>query len=196
MGADVLYLAHGGARPEKYQVRLETGDGDGYTVRFWWFGRYRLVPDAGLADEPTTRGIAMDPFDARFTPEYFDALLRGKTIGVKAFLMDQKNVSGIGNMYMHDILFRARLHPKHKLSDLSGGDAAALYAGVLDTLNEARARGAFYFEMDFYGEKGRFGMGDFLVGYREGAPCPVCGAVIETVKTGSTSSYICPACQK
>ena len=196
MGADILYFEKEKQVPEKYQVKVLLSGGCGYTARFWWFGKFLLVSGNELAAEPSTKDIAIDPFDARFTLEYFAALLAGKKTQVKAFLMDQKNVGGIGNMYMHDILFRARLHPQRKLSDLSGDDVKRLYDGILEVLNLSRDKGSFEYEMDFFGQKGGFSVEEFLVGYKENKPCPVCGTGIVALKTGSTSSYICPACQK
>lgn len=62
--------------------------------------------------------------------------------------------------------------------------------------NLSREKGTFAFESDFFGQKGGFTMDYFLVGYKENQPCPVCGETIILIKTGSTSSFICPACQK
>ena len=110
--------------------------------------------------------------------------------------MNQKNVSGIGNMYMHDILFKARLHPQKKISNMDGDQIKLLYASITDILNLSRQKGGFAYEGDFFGQKGGYTRDYFLVGYKENQPCPVCGEAIELINTGSTSSFICPACQK
>lgn len=196
MGADVIYFENEKDEQEKYQVKVLLDDGSGYTARFWWFGKFLLVSDEDLASEPNTKDIAIDPFDEQFSRAYFTSLLRGKKMQIKSFLMDQKNVGGIGNMYMHDILFKACLHPKKKISDMNEQDVTALYQSILDILNLSREKGAFSYESDFFGQKGGFSADDFLVGYRENKACPVCGEVIVSVKTGSTSSFICPKCQK
>ena len=196
MGADVAFFEDEKSAPEKYQVMLRFTDGSGYTARFWWFGKFLLVPDKELPLEPNTGGIAMDPFDEGFTMEYFTRLLQGKKTQVKAFLMEQRNVGGIGNMYMHDILFKARLHPQKKISDMSGEEAERLYGSIIEVLALSRERGAFAYESDFFGQKGGFTMDCFLVGYKEGQPCPVCGEAIIQIKTGGTAAYICPACQR
>jgi len=196
MGADILYFENEGALPEKYQVKVSLADGGGYTARFWWFGKFLLVSDSDLASEPNTKSIAIDPFDERFTPDYFAALLKGKKTQVKSFLLDQKNVGGIGNMYMHDILFKARLHPQKKISDMDDAGIRLLYDSIIDVLDLSRKKGAFAYESDFFGQKGEYTMEYFLVGYKESQPCPACGEKIISVKTGSTTSFICPACQK
>ena len=195
MGADILYFKDESTLPEKYQIKVLLADGSGYTARFWWFGKFLLVSPIELAAEPSTKDIAMDPFDERFTREYFASLLAGKKTQIKAFLMNQKNVGGIGNMYMHDILFKAGLHPQKKISDMNSDDINRLYDSIADILNTSRSKGAFMYEKDFFGQEGGFTVEDFLVGYKENQPCPVCGESIVTIKTGSTSSHICPACQ-
>ncbi|MCL2058038.1 MAG: hypothetical protein FWH01_03125 [Oscillospiraceae bacterium] len=195
MGADILYFESENNLPEKFQIKVMFEDGAGYTARFWWFGKFLLVSGDELLSEPNTKDIAIDPFDDRFTPEYFASLMEGKKTQAKAFLMNQKNVGGIGNMYMHDILFKARLHPQKKISDMGGDDVRLLYDSIKDVLNLSRSKGAFSYEGDFYGQKGSYSMEYFLVGYKENQPCPVCGETIVSMKTGSTTSFICPVCQ-
>ncbi len=196
MGADILFFDNEKNEAEKYQVKVLFSDGSGYTARFWWFGKFLLVSDDELASESNTKDIAIDPFDESFTLDYFSSLLKGKKTQVKAFLMNQKNVGGIGNMYMHDILFKARLHPQKKISDMSQEEIRLLYNSITEFLNLSREKGSFAFESDFFGEKGGFTMDYFPIGYKENQPCPVCSETIVSIKTGSTSTFICPACQK
>ena len=196
MGADILFFDKEKNEADKYQLKVLFSDGSGYTARFWWFGKFLLVSDDELASEPNTKDIAIGPFDEKFTFDYFSSLLKGKKTQIKAFLMNQKNVGGIGNMYMHDILFKAHLHPQKKISDMSEEEIQLLYDSITEILNLSRERGSFAHESDFFGQKGGYGMDSFLVGYKEDQPCPVCGETIVSIKTGSTSSFICPACQK
>ena len=195
MGADILYFKEEKDEPEKYQIKTLYEDGSGYTARFWWFGKYLLANNSELASEPNTKSVAVDPYDEKFTPDYFKKLLSGKKTQVKPFVLDQKNVGGIGNMYMHDILFKARLHPQKKISDMDETAVARLYDAITGVLNLSREKNAFAYESDFFGQKGGYSMDDFLVGYKENQPCPVCGANIVLIKTGGTSSFICPVCQ-
>lgn len=195
MGADIFYFEKEGNESDKYQIKVLFEDGSGYTTRFWWFGKFLLVSDHELTSESNTKDIGIDPFDEKFTLDYFKSLLKGKKTQIKAFLMNQKNVGGIGNMYMHDILFKARLHPQKKISDMSEEDVELLYTSIMDVLNLSRKKGTFFYESDFFGQKGGYTMDDFLVGYKENQPCPVCGDTIVSIKTGSTSTFICPSCQ-
>lgn len=195
MGADILFAEDQRNEPEKYQVKVLFTDGSGYTVRFWWFGKFLLISDTELESEPNTKDIALDPFNPGFTLEYFKELLKGKKTQVKAFLMNQRNIGGIGNMYMHDILFQARLHPQKKISDLGGEDIERLFHSITDILNLSQEKGSFFYESDFFGEKGGYTLDYFLVGYKENQPCPVCGEAIVSIKTGGSSTFICPVCQ-
>ncbi|MCL2361045.1 MAG: hypothetical protein FWC73_04425 [Defluviitaleaceae bacterium] len=196
MGGDIFYFENEDSLPEKYQIKVLFTDGSGYTARFWWFGKFLLVHNVELESEPSTKDIAMDPFDKRFTLEYFAELLKGKKTQIKAFLINQKNIGGIGNMYMHDILFKAKLHPQKKISDMSDDEINGVYDAIMAVLDLSRSKGSFSYESDFFGQKGGYSMDDFLIGYKDGQPCPVCGEKIISVKTGSTSTFICPVCQK
>jgi len=198
MGADVLFAEAGAADPEKYQIKVSFVDGTGFTARFLWIGKLLLMPTAELATEPAIKDVALDPFNPAFTPEYFANLLAGKRTGVKSFIINQKQIGGIGNMYAHDILFVARLHPLTKISEMSEAQVRGLYDAIQQVLGESRDKGTFAWEKDFFGEVGGWGgedSGDFRVGYREGEPCPECGAAIVQIKTGSNSGYLCPVCQ-
>jgi formamidopyrimidine-DNA glycosylase len=196
MGADILFFDNEKNEADKYQIKVLFSDNSGYTARFWWFGKFLLISDGELESEPNTKDIAIDPYDEKFTLDYFSSLLKGKKTQVKAFLMNQKNVGGIGNMYMHDILFKARLHPQKKISDMDVDEIGLLYDSITWVLNLSREKGTFAYESDFFGQKGSFTTDHFLVGYKENQPCPVCGGTIVSIKTGSTSTFICPACQK
>jgi formamidopyrimidine-DNA glycosylase len=79
---------------------------------------------------------------------------------------------------------------------MSGDEIKLLYDSIVERLNLSREKGAFAYENDFFGQKGGFTTDYFLVGYKENQPCPVCGEMIVLIKTGGTSSFICPACQK
>jgi formamidopyrimidine-DNA glycosylase len=75
-------------------------------------------------------------------------MIRRKKTQIKAFLMNQKNVGGIGNMYMHDILFKAHIHPQKKISDMSVEEIKLLYSTITEILNLSREKGAFAYESD------------------------------------------------
>jgi len=196
MGGDLLYFEESKYKSEKYQVRVDFNDNTGFTLRFWWFGKFILCSDKELSNEPNTKDIGIDPYDKKFTLQYFREILKGKKTQIKAFLLNQKNISAIGNMYMHDILFKAKLHPKKKIQDMKEKDFLALYESIKSVFEFSQKKGASWYEFDFLGKKGKFSPEDFLIGYKDKQPCPVCASEIQFIKTGSTSSYVCPKCQK
>ena len=197
MGADVLYYeSEKQIKPGKIHINMLFDDGSGFTIRFWWFGKFHLVTTSKLCDEKAVSSIGIEPFSESFTLEHFKNIIRGQKTPVKAFLLDQKNIGGIGNMYVHDILFKAKLHPQKKLSTINDDEIGILYNSVKDVLEFARDKGAFQYDLDFFGQHGEFTTENFFVGYKEGLPCPTCDSLIEKIKTGSNSGYICPDCQK
>jgi len=195
MGADILYFDDESDIKGKYQIKVNFEDGSGFTIRYWWFGSFFIADNDELQHLPEVKDLAIDAFDPGFTIEYLQQRLKGKKQRIKNFLMNQRNVSGIGNMYMHDILFLARLHPNASCAALSEEDITRLYNAILDVFNLSVSKGASDYEYDFFGQKGSYGMGDFYIGYKKEKPCPECGQSIEFIKTGSTGSYICPKCQ-
>jgi len=195
MNADVLYFTPNQKLPEKYQFKLTFADKTGFTIQFQWFGYIHLVPEKNLNKHKLTAQLGISPIDKEFTLEHFKNLLVNKKAGIKSFLIDQKNVAGIGNVYIQDILFKAKLHPNRKISTLSEKEISILYKAIRDVLNRSIQLGGLAYEKDFYGEKGKLTINEFLVGYKTGKPCPTCKTPIEKIKTGSTASYICPKCQ-
>ena len=195
MGGDLIYLDPDREPPEGYQFRLAFDDDSGFTIRFNWFGNVHLVAERDLAKHKQTARLGTSPLDKEFTLEYFNRLLAGRRGRVKGFLLNQKNIAGIGNVYIQDILFEAKLHPNRDISTLSTEETGVLYSSIRKVLDQSIHLGGLAYEKDFYGRNGRFGAGEFKVGYKEGKPCPTCGTMVQKIKTGSTSTYICPKCQ-
>lgn len=195
MNADLLYFTPNQKLPEKYQFKLTFTDKTGFTIQFQWFGYIHLVPEKNLNKHKLIAQLGISPIDKEFTLEHFKNLLANKKTGIKSFLIDQKNVAGIGNVYIQDILFKAKLHPNRKISTLSEKEINDLYNAIRDILNRSIQLGGLAYEKDFYGQKGKLTINEFLVGYKTGKPCPTCKTSIEKIKTGSTSSYICSKCQ-
>ena len=196
MGAELLHFTPKQKLPEKYHFKLAFTDKTGFAAHFWWFGYIHLVPEKELVKHKMVSQLGISPMEDEFTLQRFKRILLGKKTGVKSFLLDQKNVAGIGNVYIQDILFKAKLHPNRKISSLSEKEINALYKAIRDVLGRSIKAGGAAFEVDFYGHKGKFTAADFLVGYKTGKPCPECSTPIEKIRTGITASYICPNCQE
>ncbi len=195
MGGEVLWHKEGEALPEKYQLRFDFKDHSRLSIHFWWFGYAHAVSADELGNHKMTASLGLTPLrDAAFTPEHLEGLLKGSKGTIKSFLMNQKNIAGIGNVYVQDILFQVGLHPNCRIPDISPEKCQELYEAIIEQLTRAMKLGGLYLEKDLYGKPGRFN--DFRIGYKQGKQCPVCGTPIEKIKTGSTASYICPKCQR
>jgi formamidopyrimidine-DNA glycosylase len=196
MNADLLYFTPNQKPPEKHQFKLAFSDKTGFTIQFQWFGYIHIVPEKELTKHKLTGRLGISPTDEEFTLERFRKLLANRKARIKNFLLNQKNIAGIGNVYIQDILFKAKLHPNRKTSTLSHKETTNLYNAIQTILNHSIQLGGLAYEKDFYGQKGKLTINEFLVGYKTGKPCPTCKTSIIKIKTGSTSSYICPKCQR
>jgi formamidopyrimidine-DNA glycosylase len=115
---------------------------------------------------------------------------------VKAFLLDQRRVAGVGNIYADEALFRAGVHPRRPAGRLSPAQWAALRDGVIEALRAGiDARGATIDDFrDIDGVSGSF-QDQFLVHRRAGEPCPRCGGEIVKMVVGGRGTYVCETCQ-
>ncbi len=153
------------------------------------------------------RGFATAEYASSFAkelgPEPFgdlswlkDALRRSRR-PVKLWLMDQRNIAGIGNIYASEILFHARIDPRRPANSLKPGEVEALVWAIPEVLSRAIAhRGTTFSDYrDARGERG--GFQEFLLVYRrEGKPCKVCGTPIRRIRLGGRSTFFCPCCQR
>ncbi len=194
MGGELLLHEPGAALPARYQLKIDFADRSCVTLNFWWFGYVHAVPDASLSGHRMTAGLGLDPLSRReFTAPRFDALLAGRRGAIKALLMDQRRIAGIGNVYIQDILFEAGLHPNRAIPKLTAEERARLHRAIAGQLAAAAKKGGLAYEKDLYNRPG--GIKRFRVGYKPGKPCPKCGAVIKKIRSGATASFICPRCQ-
>lgn len=193
MGGEIL-LCTPETLPKKHRFVAYFSDGSALAINFWWFGYIHYVPEQDLSAHSLTADLGPNVLDV--SEEQFFQKITGQRGRLKAWLLDQKNLAGIGNAYIHDILFLARLHPLRTIASLTPQEISGLYQAVQRGLRPAlELHGAFY-EQTIFGQPGGFTMDHILIGYKEGKPCPVCGTSIQKIKTGSTASFICPSCQK
>jgi formamidopyrimidine-DNA glycosylase len=140
--------------------------------------------------------LGPEPLDKNFTPGILGQRLSRRHIPVKAALLDQGIVAGIGNMYADEALFAARIHPLRKADALSPAEVQTLHNCIRRILRAAiGSKGA---SVDTYvrpeGELGT-AHSDFKVAHRGGEPCPICGCTIERVLVQNRGTYFCPRCQ-
>jgi formamidopyrimidine-DNA glycosylase len=140
--------------------------------------------------------LGVEPLDGEFTAAHLHALARTSRAPIKAFLLDQKRVAGVGNIYADEALFRARIHPLRPANRLTRPQAQALRDAVVESLNAGiEAKGATIDDFrDPDGVSGTF-QDRFLVHTREGAPCPRCERPIRKLRAAGRGTYVCEGCQ-
>jgi formamidopyrimidine-DNA glycosylase len=157
-----------------------------------------LSISAGGAELPTEIShIARDPLDPEFDDDAFVAKVRRRASGVKRQLLDQNLISGVGNIYADEALWRARLHGERAGEKLTAAQVRELLAHARDVLNEALGQGGTSFDslyVNVNGESGYFDRSLHAYG-REGEPCDRCGTPVRRVAFMNRSSYFCPVCQ-
>ena len=137
------------------------------------------------------------PLDPEFTFEYFggliDEVLEGPKRSAKGLLTQEQLIPGLGNAIAQDILFRARLHPRHALADIDATQRRALYEAIATTVREAIELGGRHDETDLYGNPG--GYVRQMDKEAAGRPCPRCGTLVEKIQYLGGACYVCPGCQ-
>jgi formamidopyrimidine-DNA glycosylase len=191
--------ASGTPDPRNTRVRFVFADGDP-ELRFVdqrMFGGLTLA--GGGAELPAeVAHIARDPFDPAFDLAATVSRLRRKRTGVKRALLDQQLVSGIGNIYADEALWRARLHYARATDTLPRPAAVALLTEAAAVMADALTEGGTSFDalyVDVAGSGGYFARSLAVYG-RAGQPCPRCGAPIRREPFMNRSSFRCPRCQR
>jgi formamidopyrimidine-DNA glycosylase len=179
-------------------ARLTFRDG----TRLWFqdprrFGVLRLLPTDGVERAPELRALGPDPLADPPTGERLAALARGTRVSVKQFLLDQRRLAGVGNIYASEVLFRARISPRRRAGALDGAEWRAVARETMATLGEAIERMGTTFSAyrTLWGEPGAYGEHLFVYD-RAREPCRVCGATIRRIVQGQRSTYYCPRCQR
>jgi formamidopyrimidine-DNA glycosylase len=157
-----------------------------------------VPPVAGDTVPAAVAHIARDPLDPSFDDGLFVSRLRRRDSAVKRALLDQTLVSGIGNIYADEALWRARLHGERRGRQLARADTVRLLDAVRDVLGQALTAGGTSFDALYVNVNGQSGYFDrSLAAYgREGEPCPRCDTPIRRVAFMNRSSFFCPACQR
>jgi formamidopyrimidine-DNA glycosylase len=168
------------------------------------FGFMKIVPRSKLDDEPLLRALGPEPLGNAFDPAMLARACRGKKTSLKAALLDQRVVAGLGNIYVCEALYRARLSPKRKASTIASTSGAPneraerLVDAIKAVLNDAIEAGGSSLR-DHKRTDG--GLGDFQHHFhvydREGAPCPTrgCGGTVKRIVQNGRSTFYCPRCQ-
>lgn len=161
------------------------------------FGFMDLAPTEALERSTHFSGMGPEPLDEAFSAAMLKAALTGRRSPMKAALLDQTVVAGLGNIYVCEALWRAGVSPRRRSGRLSAATAARLHAAIRAVLLEAIEAGGSSLR-DFAGSDGALGYFQhrFSVYDREGAPCPRCGAPVRRFVQSGRSTFACGKCQK
>jgi formamidopyrimidine-DNA glycosylase len=163
------------------------------------FGMMKIVPVGELQEAKELRLLAPEPFSDAFTPSYLYAALSRSRRTLKETLLDQKRVSGLGNIYAAEVMFMARVNPFTIAAELAKRRVPRLHRAILDVLSESLAHGSTMnvdpenIDGSYYG--GNY-EGHWRVYDREGEPCPACQAPIRRISHAGRSTFFCPRCQR
>jgi formamidopyrimidine-DNA glycosylase len=160
------------------------------------FGTAHLLEGAAARDAYLDQRLGVEPMTPEFTVAHLRALARGVRAPVKAFVLDQRRIAGVGNIYADEALHRARIHPLRPAGRLTGAQIAALRDAIEDALRAGiEAKGATIDDFRHIdGARGSF-QDLFLVHRREGEPCATCATIVRKLVVGGRGTYVCEKCQ-
>lgn len=172
---------------------------DGHALRFndsRRFGALLWTTD-DPRNHPLLAGLGPEPLDQTMTGDYLHQRSRGRKVAVKSFIMDQRIVVGVGNIYASEALFRAGIHPAREVGRISSERYRRLAEVIREVLEAAIAAGGTTIRdfSDSEGKPGYFALQLQMYG-REGEPCPGCGRPISQGRIGQRSTYFCRGCQR
>ena len=225
MGGRILFHQNEDTLPKKYHLMLRFEDDTYLTVTIQMWGFIKLMEES--ESEIVSLRSALTPISDEFTYARFKQLLedyeeRDKK-SIKYFMISASGISGIGNSYLQDILFRAKIHPKRTVANIDDRESRELYDAIKGTMFKAKIHpestvadiddresrelydaikgimkeaielGGRYDERDLYNNPGRYIR--ILDSKAKGNPCPECGTPIEKIQYLGGASYFCPDCQ-
>jgi len=197
-GGRLLYHEPGADLPAKYHLLLQFEDKSALSVTTQMWGAMELFDNGRERERKYIKGMRPTPVDKEFTFRYFsglmDELLAGEKRSVKGLLTQEQLIPGLGNSVAQDIMFRAGLHPRHAIAELSPARRRTLYDVIIKTVREVVARGGRSDELDLFGKPG--GYERIMSSKTAGKPCPKCGAKIQKIAFLGGACYFCPKCQQ
>ncbi len=202
----VLALGDGGCRvqfhssditlPKKHQLFIRFTDGTYLTVTIQMWGGILLLHQSEWSHHPLIK-TGVSPLSDEFTQDYFfklvDEIPPEDSRSVKYFIISKPGILGIANGYTQDILFRAGLHPKRRITTLTSQEREKFYSAIRQTVQDAVKLCGRDSERDLFGQPG--GYRRILDNRSEGRPCPNCGTLVMKISYLGGASYFCPKCQ-
>jgi formamidopyrimidine-DNA glycosylase len=161
------------------------------------FGLMTLVDTDSLDDDELFKNLGLEPLSRQFDADWLARALKGKKTPIKSALLDQRVIAGLGNIYVCEALFRARISPQRLAGKVQPAAVAALAGAIKAVLKDAIAAGGSSLR-DYKKADGNLGdfQHHFAVYGRAGEPCPGCGGGVKRIVQAGRSSFWCPKCQK
>jgi formamidopyrimidine-DNA glycosylase len=199
MTGNLLLVPEREDAPERAHLRVRIALDSGERLLFCdvrRFGTGVVLLGSDTRDAYFDARLGVEPLGPDFTADALRGLARGRRAPVKAFLLTQERIAGVGNIYADEALFRARIHPLRPVGSLRGSQLEALRGAVVESLEAGiDARGATIDDFrDASGARGSF-QDRFLVHRREDEPCPRCGGPIRKLRAAGRGTYVCERCQ-
>jgi formamidopyrimidine-DNA glycosylase len=195
-GERIVYHRSTAMLPKKYQLYLHFTDDTFLTVTVQGWGSVFLLHQSEVASHPFV-SKNLDPLSDAFTLDHFRGLFTAlepdDSRSVKYFMISKPGILGIGNGCLQDILWRAKIHPRHRAIELTEAEQHALYSAIRESLKKMVEGGGRNGDYDLYNHLG--GYKRILSSKTVGQPCPVCSTPIEKDSYLGGAVYYCPKCQ-
>jgi len=196
-GGRILYHPSQAQIPKKYHLAIVFEDGSALSAMTQMWGAMELYEQGQELNRQYIRDMRPTPTDAEFSFDYFSNLIdecaKKEKRSVKGLLTQDQLIPGLGNSIAQDIMFKARLHPRHPIDGLSGSERKQLYDATRQVVAEVIDKGGRNDEYDLFGKPG--GYVRILDKDAAGEPCPECGTLIEKMQYLGGTCYCCPHCQ-
>lgn len=161
------------------------------------FGWVRLMPTMEIPNIDFMQKVGPEPLESDFSPkDFMQRFSHRSRTNIKAAVLDQSVIAGVGNIYADEALWGARIHPRRLVASLSQKELTALYTEIRTVMNLSIDKGGSSNQtyVNAEGKKGSY-MDFARVFRREGLPCPRCGATIEKIRVAGRGTHFCPVCQ-
>jgi formamidopyrimidine-DNA glycosylase len=197
-GGKILYHPAGTELPSKYHLLIHFDDGSSLSATTQMWGAMELFEKGKERNRQYIKDMRTTPTEPGFTFAYFDKLIdeviQTEKTSAKGLLTQNQLIPGLGNAIAQDILFRARLSPKHPIGDLAKSERRQLYNAIVKTVTQIIAKGGRYDEFDLYGNPGKYVR--LMDKNAVERPCPECGGRVQKIAYLGGACYFCANCQK
>ena len=196
-GGKIVFHESSSLLPKKYHLSVEFEDGTALSATTQMWGAMELFGKGQELGRKYISDMRPTPTDPDFGLHYFNSLVdecvQGEKRSVKSLLTQDQLIPGLGNAIAQDIMFKAKLHPRHALGSLDPVQREALYRAILEKVSEVIHAGGRNDELDLFGQPG--GYPRIMDKSAVGGKCPDCGATIEQIQYLGGACYFCPSCQ-